>query len=224
MRGATLIELIVALSVLGVVASVSAMMLSAIADSYRITQSHSALSLRLNTVLMQMRHELASAFLPSVEIGDSPVSLEFLQIGTAGIADSIHSGRIGDRYCPRFSFIESDRNAAFLAGGESPRIFPILDVDHANRHWSVSGHPPADTPVYWILSRKIGYTFRDGVLYQRVENDRRNTGNAVNRVLCNGLDRFGVFRDSNNHIVLELAASDPGRTVSYSAIETVALK
>ncbi len=221
-RAATLMELIVSLTILGIICAVSAVLIGLITRNYVEGRNQSIHTSRLNTTLTQMTREFSSALPTSIEIKLNPISLSFDQVFSAGIADRVTANHITDYHNPKISSIENNMKIVFNPFNNHPDVLVIKSINNSTGQIQAQGINDAFSRMYWIINRRLSYSLRDNTVYQIEDNFGENSSTSIPNILCDNIASFSVLQLSGSQYLIELTSIDPATKKRFYAAKSVA--
>ncbi len=220
----TLVELVVTITILGIVGSfVSAFVVISL-ESYLDTQTQTIHNAAVKIALQQMAMELSSAMPPAIEIENSPTGIRFDQILTAGVADSIWNGRLRDRDNPAFSDIKVGMRLLFW-----PRLFnsnaAIIQSMNANNSIIRSDAIQSNfSKKYWVIHRSIHYSLLNGQLFMGIQKYGESASSVTRQLLCENIQDFQVRWNQSDMLYLAIEGLDPNTGTLIRESKTVTLR
>ena len=221
-HGATLVELVTSIVILGIVCSFAAMMITIVVQSYTNTQSHSKEYVRLQTVLMQIAKEMASAFPPSITINNTSNEVQFDRVGIAGIVDSVDDGWLNVVQNPGLGRIQKSMQVVLYPNLESPR-YTVLEIAWNQNRFKISGSRSNPPTRFWAFDKRVQYRYANGRLLQRVEYYDESGNGSTEGLLCDRLSGFRISRPSNNQYTVEIETMDSSTNQKFGLSQSITL-
>ncbi len=221
-RAATLMELIVSLTILGIICAVSAVLIGQIANNYFEARTQSIHASRLNTTLTQIAREFSSALPSSIEIISNPVSISFDQVFSAGIADRIKTNHITDYHNPQISSIKNNMKIVFNTFRNNPSVLVIKSINTSTGQIQASGIKTSFPKMYWIINRRLSYSYSDNAIYQTADRFSENSSTNQPYLLCDNIASFSMRQLSGSQYLFELTSIDPATKKRFYADKSVA--
>ncbi len=222
-RGMTLVELVVTITILGLVGSFASAFVVISLESYLDTQTQTIHAAAIKVALQQMAMELSSAMPPTVVIDAVPARLQFDQILTAGVADVLWEGRFRDSDNPSFTDIKAGMRLLFW-----PRIINSNEVivQSVNTNSfivsanAIQRHFPKK---YWVIHRSLQYSLQNGQLFMGIQAYGESESSMNQHLLCENVRDFQVCWNLSDMLALTIVGEDPNtdRVIRESKVVTL---
>jgi hypothetical protein len=220
-RAATLIELIVSLTILGIICAVSAVLIGIIANNYFEARTQSIHASRLNTTLTQIAREFSSALPSSIDITLNPMKLSFDQVFSAGIAERINSNKITDYHNPQISRIKKNMKIVFNSFNNKLSVCDITSINNSTGQIQAQGIKKSFPKTYWIINRRVSYSFSNNSIYQTEDSFGDKSSSNIPHLLCDNIASFSVSQLSSNHYLFGLTSIDAASKKRFHATKSV---
>jgi len=220
----TLIEIVVAITILGMVGAFATSFILLTLDSYLESRMESVEATRLYIAVQQIANELSSAFPSTIRIDNAGGDMYFEQVLTAGIATSIKNNILMDRNNSAFSVIAPGMRLLFHPFSFPLETFVIQSVNPNASMIHAEGVRDDFPRAYWILHRSIRYTLRNRQIIMSWEPLGTTNAIANQSVLCGNVDGFTVQRNPDDTLLLEIEGVDAKSLKRLKEMKVATLK
>jgi len=215
--GMTLIEMVVSITVIGVIGLGAAFFLVQLGETYVAGRSETLAVSRFSVALDQIAREVSSCLPAGLTVNDSPTSIQFHRIVAAGSATAVSNGQLVDRGNPGFSSIQAGMALVFRPYDTEPVVLQIDSVNQEERIIQANGITDRLPPQYWIVSRRIRYYLEGNRIIRRVGQD----GPAA--ILCSGVSLFAASLGPDGTLRMRIRGSVEGLSESVTVEKGVLL-
>ena len=206
----TLIEVVVSIAIIGLVGLGASLYLVQLSDMYVGSRTETVEASRFTIALEQMARELTHSLPATIQIQQTPASIQFDRVLTGGVAAQMRNGTLVDRLNPDFDGVAPGMVLLLRPFDRTPARLNITSVNGRERALGVRSLTDQFVSEYWVLRSRVRFAFEDGTIVKQF----LPAGTAS--VLCDGVNAFHVSRGHANllHLSLRGNEQESGRRIT----------